>query len=476
MNISMKHVASVALLMAGLLAIPTEASAQRKKDKKAKDAPVEQVEATPAQPAEEEALPEITQECLVNVSLFTESAKNKQYADAVAPWYAVYETCPNANRAIYTRGEDILGWQISQAQTAEEKQVLKNRLMEMFDKRIKYFGNDSKYPTPYILGLKGLAYCEHFTEDALKLPAYEWLKQCIEGMNNHTQIKVINKFAELSNNLYKADPAKYGEQYIADYQICADLLAAIAANPNNRNANVANNAKDYIDNVFAASGAANCEQLDKLYGPTVQANVTNLEMLEKIMKLFKSVGCTNSEVYFAAAESAHKLQPTAESAAGCAAMSAKKGDYQATIAYYNEAFELSEDAQDKADYLYNNAVYTYQYLKQFSTARQYAYRSLEVIPDQGRCYMLIGLMYADTKQLYGNEVLDKTVYWVAVDKFIKARNVDPSVAEDANKMIRNYSKYFPSTEEVFFQPELGDGQKFTVGGWIGETTTCRASN
>ncbi len=415
---------------------------------------------------------EVSEECLVNISLFTESAKNKQYADAVAPWNAAYAECPSANRVIYTRGAEILGWQISQAQTEEEKTALKNKLMELYDNRIKYFGNDNKYPTPYILGLKALDYCEYFTEDALKLPAYGWLKESIEGMNNRSQLSVLNKFAELSNALYKADPAKYGEQYIADYQMVSDLLAMIAANPSNRNAQNAQKYKDYIDNIFAVSGAANCEKLEQLYTQYVHDNVGNLDALAKIMKLFSSVGCTDSQVYFTAAANAHKLQPTAESAAGCAAMSAKKGDYQAAIAYYDEAFELSEDAQDKADYLYNNAVYTYQNLRKFSDARQYLYRSLEVLPNQGRCYMLIGLMYAESKP-YDNPVLNKTVYWAACDKFIRARNVDPSVADEANKLIATYSKYFPTTEEIFFQPELGAGKSFTVGGWIGETTTCR---
>ncbi len=415
---------------------------------------------------------EVSEECLVNISLFNESAKNKQYADAVAPWNAVYAECPSANRAIYTRGADIIAWQISQAQTEDERIELKNKLMELYDNRIKYFGNDTKYPTPYVLGLKALDYCEYFTEDALKLPAYGWLKESIEGMNNRSQIKVLAKFAELSNNLYKSDPAMYGEQYIADYQMVSDLLAMIASNPSNRNAQTAQKQKDYIDNVFAVSGAANCEKLEQLYAAYVEDNIDDLEALEKIMKLFGSVGCTDSQVYFTAAANAHKLQPTAESAAGCAAMSAKKGEYAAAIAYYNEAFELSEDAQDKADYLYNNAVYTYQYLRKFSEARQYAYRSLEVVPDQGRCYMLIGLMYAESKP-YDNPVLNKTVYWAACDKFIRARNVDPSVAEEANKLIATYSKYFPTTEEIFFQPELGAGKSFMVGGWIGETTTCR---
>ena len=34
---------------------------------------------------------------------------------------------------------------------------------------------------------------------------------------------------------------------------------------------------------------------------------------------------------------------------------------------------------------------------------------------------------------------------------------------------------FPTREEIFDLPELQDGASFTVGGWIQETTTCRAA-
>ena len=203
-------------------------------------------------------------------------------------------------------------------------------------------------------------------------------------------------------------------------------------------------------------------------------NSGNLEMLGKVMKLYRHVGCTESDVYFAAAESSHKLQPTAESAAGCAAMSAKKGNYKDALAYYDQAAELAEDADDKANYLYNNAVYAFNNLSQYSVARQYARRSLEVKPDQGRCYLLIGLMYASSKP-FDDAVLNKSVFWAAVDKFVKAKTVDPSVTDEANKLINSYSKYFPTTEEIFFNAGAGmvKGKPYTVGGWIGETTICR---
>ena len=450
-------------------------SAQKvKKGKGDKKAQVETVQEAEKPAAVEEEVPVITEECIVNVSLFQQSAKNKQYADAVEPWYKVYNECPNANKAIYTRGPQIIAWQISQAQTEEEKAQLRNTLMEMYDKRIKWFGDDPKDPVAYILGQKGMDYCEFFTDDELKEPAYEWLKQSVEGMDAQSSINVVKRYVELSYGIYKSNPDKYAEQYIADYQKASDVLNRIANDPTSKFAANAKEYKDNIDAFFAASGAADCSKLDELYAQTVKDNADNLEMLGKIMKLYNRVGCKESEVYFAAAEQSHMLQPTAESAAGCAAMSAKKGDYKAAIDYYDQAASMAEDAEDKANYLYNNAVYCYDNLKQFSRARDYARKSLEVKADQGRCYLLIGLMYAASKP-YDDAVLNKTVYWVACDKFAKAKAVDPSVTEEANKLINSYSRYFPTTEEMFFNAAAGlvKGKSFTVGGWIGETTICR---
>ena len=43
-------------------------------------------------PAVIEEEPTITEECVMNVSLFHESVKNKMYADAYEPWWTVYTT------------------------------------------------------------------------------------------------------------------------------------------------------------------------------------------------------------------------------------------------------------------------------------------------------------------------------------------------------------------------------------------------
>jgi hypothetical protein len=84
-------------------------------------------------------------------------------------------------------------------------------------------------------------------------------------------------------------------------------------------------------------------------------------------------------------------------------------------------------------------------------------------------------MYAASAALCGNdEIGTRAGYWAAVDKFIKAKNVDPTVADEANTSISLYSAYFPTRERLFFN-DVKEGSSYTVGCWIGETTTVRAS-
>jgi tetratricopeptide (TPR) repeat protein len=465
------------LVVALAAAVPALACAKKPK-KVAEETPVV------AEPVVEEAEPTITEECVMNVSLFHEAVKNKMYADAYDPWWEVYSTCPNANKSIYTDGAKIVEALYQAASDPAEKERLANLAIQMQDKRIRFFGTDPKYPKDYILGEKGLAYLDFFGES--KLPeARECLQQSVVGMGAKSKVMVLVKLVDVSYALYKQDPNGRAEQFIADYELASNALGEQAGDTSNKNAEIAGKQKDYVDNIFAISGAADCSKLDEIYAAAVKDNISNLDMLQKIAKLYKRVRCTESDVYFAACEAAHKLQPTQESAAGCASMSAKKGDYEGAIAYYDQAIKLAmveDELEDVADYQYNAAFYCFNNLKRYQDARKYALASIATLnglgqnKGQGRCYIIIGMAYAATR-LHGNDakgtILNKTVYWAAVDKFIKAKQVDPSVEAQASEFISTYSRYFPTKEERFDLPGEFSGSTYFVGGWIGETTNIR---
>ena len=65
------------------------------------------------------------------------------------------------------------------------------------------------------------------------------------------------------------------------------------------------------------------------------------------------------------------------------------------------------------------------------------------------------------------------MYWAAVDKFIKAKTVEPDLTDEANKFIDAYRPFFPDKETIFFYG-LKEGDTYTVECWINEKTTVRA--
>ena len=80
-----------------------------------------------------------------NLQIFTFYGKQKQYAEALPAWEIVYKEAPASSTEIYRLGVQILKWQINSTNDAAKKADYFNQLMKLFDDRIVYFGNDSKY-------------------------------------------------------------------------------------------------------------------------------------------------------------------------------------------------------------------------------------------------------------------------------------------------------------------------------------------
>jgi tetratricopeptide (TPR) repeat protein len=380
----------------------------------------------------------------------------------------VYENCPTANRAIYTYGEKILEWKIANEQDATKKQAFIDKAIELYDKWVKYKA-DATYPKGRILGRKACTYINY--NEGTKIVAYNWLKESVTTQGEKSELNALQQFVIVSYEKYKAD-ASFAEQFINDYLTVSEIADAKAKNPEEKNKAAYATVKTNSDALFLASGVADCATLDNIFKLKVEENSTNVDYLNTILSCYRRLRCNESSVFFKASEFAHKISPTAESANGCAEMSYKNEKYDEAIAYYEEAVKLATDVLQKSDYQFKMAQICSK-LNRYSKAREYARLALSNNPNDGRPYLLIGSLYAQSK-IYDDATLQKTVYWVAVDKFEQAKRVDPeNCTEDANRMISTYKKYYPSKEEVFMHPDLQHGKTFRVEGWIGESTVCR---
>lgn len=414
---------------------------------------------------------EVTTKCNLNNSLFFEYAKNNNYADALAPWEALYADCPELSRNIYKYGILIVKWQIENEKDPVKKELLVDKLMGVYDNRIKYFGNDANIPTPRIYGLKAIDYITYSKKDPLQKKAYEWLEKSIDGLGFSTDAHFLQYFIILSTEIYKKDPS-HADKLISDYIKVDEVLSKNISSEDTQIAVLYTQVKNSTDALFIQSGVANCDKLDEIYKKKVEENKGKIDYLNTVINLYKKVKCNASNVYFSAAVYAHKLAPTTESAIACAEMSYTKKDYAKAVEYYENATKLEPENLKKADIQLNIAKIYYSDMKSFSKAREYARSAIEFNPNFGEAYILIGNMYAQSN-IYDDPVLSKTIYWVAVDKFEKARQVDPSIASKATGLVATYSRYFPADNDIFMHPDLEKGKPFTVGGWIGETTICR---
>ena len=118
-------------------------------------------------------------------------------------------------------------------------------------------------------------------------------------------------------------------------------------------------------------------------------------------------------------------------------------------------------------------------MKQYSQARECAYKILKKNPTNGRAYILIGDLYAHSG--CSTEV-PGAANWAAADKYSKAMSVaaatkdvdekQQKVYDEAQQKLSQVSARFPKAE-TYFQRGLQKGQTIRVECWINETTVVR---
>ena len=417
--------------------------------------------------------------CIPNSSVSHEAVKAGNFKEAYAPWKIVLETCPLLRYYTYTDGFKLLKGLLAEnpdRNSADYKKYYED-LMNLHDLRIEYIpqflAKGTKLPTTVkdALGAKALDYIQYCPAGMDANQAYAWLKESLEGEKGNSSANVMHYFLEMSMQVLKGDQ-NHKEQFIKDYLFdveCAD--AAIAASTKASRKAKYEGVRGNLDALFINSGAASCEALQNIYGPKIDANKENLEVLKEIVHIMTIMGCKDSDAYLEASFYAYKMEPSVDAAIGCAAMCFKKGQYDDCAKYFNEALEQETDDIRKADICYK-AANVMAAAKRPSTAKSYILKAVSLNPEFGEPYILLASLYAGNIRWSDEPILNKCVFYAAVDKLQKAKAVDPNLAEEANKLIGTYSAYYPEAKDLFM---LGykAGDRLTIGGWINETTTIR---
>lgn len=416
--------------------------------------------------------------CVMKISLYREFYKqwrNSEYSntavnDAIRHWRWVFFNCPLGTENTYLDGVKMYSHFIKESQEGARREKLIDTLMMIYAQRLEYFPNHyrtGKSQEGNILGRKGVDLLQ-WRPDAWE-EVYYLLKRSVDLDGNQAQSAVIVYYFRVA--LQMVDQGKIGTDVLVDLfdQLIAIVEYNILKNPGEK-ADF-ENVRNYLEAAFEPY--ASCEDLIRVYSKKFEEQGDDVELLRKITQMLDKKNCTDDPLYFDVTVRLYELVPDPTSAYLIGRMLYKKSEYSEAAEYLQQATEMA-DTNSRAD-CYLLLADVYRNLRNYPRSRSCAYKTAELRPGDGNPYILIGDLYASSANDCGDdEIGKKAAFWAAVDKYYKAKSIDPSVEQLAIDRINTYSAAFPTVERIFFH-DLKEGESYNVGCWINETTTVRAA-
>ncbi len=413
---------------------------------------------------------------------FKDAFKAKNYDESYGYWTVIFKEFPTLHSSVYSAGMKIVKIKLKQVEgDSIATSLWRDTLMQVYDQAILFY---PKYKG-YYLGQKATDYyafniegteLNYDTSKTYMQDNYAMFMEAIEISGDKTSPRTFYYAMMLTAYQFQLHMIKDTTVVIDNYMNFSSTLDIIKSNQETpeRIANVQKIA-GIVDKIFfSLEGVATCEVMIGAFQPQFDATPEDTDLLKKILVVLAKKDCTDSELFINAAVNLDSLEPSASSAARIAMLYIIKSKYEGALSYYEKAIEQETVDTVKAQY-YFEAAKVAKELKKWSLSREYCEEAIKLKPNFGKPHLLISSLYASTAGSCGSDAVEiALVYCLAVDKCIKAKTVDPSITKEANSLIGTYSSRYPNFADAFqHNPPINEGQSFTVGGWIGRTTTVR---
>ena len=395
-------------------------------------------------------------ECIKYLSYYTEYYKQKNYDSAIPNWRQAYKLCPPTSRyTMLSNGTTLVKRLIQQnSKNPIYRDALIDTLMTIYDQRVEFW---PKYATSS-LNNKALDVYNFMKKEPVKM--YQILTDVISINKDQTTPNIFLFQMNTAVDLYK-DGLLDTETVINVYETATKYLGEATPKNETEKANIDKTVGD-IENLFISSQVASCENLLALFGPRYEADPQNLDLAKNIVKMMSVTdGCTDNDLFLNAVTTMYTLEPSYNSAYFLYKLYSSRADVDNAVKYMEEAIAAEEsDSEQDASYCFELAAFCYKNGKN-AKAIESAQKAVELSDAfDGKAYMLMGTLWGSLV-CTGNDIETRAKYWVAVDYMNKAKNADPTLAEDANNYIKQYSAYSPQTAEAFMY-DVTDGQSYTV--------------
>ena len=414
---------------------------------------------------------------LGDYTMYEQFYRQNDYKSALPHWRTLYSKYPKSSINLYLHGVNMYSSLFDQATDQTVKNAYIDTLMQIYDQRIKYFEQKGN-----VLGRKGTDFLkyrlldENISDDDLRTAlkkGYMDLKESIDLEKDQSDMAVVVVFMQATKRLFRINELPKND-VVENYNIVSKIVSAnLSKEPNNEKFTTS---KVLVDETFLTSGAADCDALLALYTPQFATISQDADALKNMLRVLNNQNCTDGELFAKASEGLYALDPSPEAAFNMARLFMKRKQFPRAKEYYQNAINSETDKELLAKYYFELAAFTLTEEKNLQQARNYAKKSIDNNPNMGRAYMLIGDIYAQSAPSHSSDDFERrSVYWLVVDYYEKAKRADSEVFNDANNRIATYRQHFPDQESLFFGGYT-NGQSVKVGGWINETTQARVKN
>jgi tetratricopeptide (TPR) repeat protein len=407
--------------------------------------------------------------------IYRDFIRYKKYMEALPYWREAYTYAPAADgkrQTHYEDGIDIYEYIISTSLSDTGKRIYLDSIFDLYDKMGDCYHQGDE---GYIAGRKGFDLYYKYRDFIKNDEIFSYFTKALDTDQLETQSFVINPFTALLVEMFRAK--QISQDVAVKYaRLILDICEHRIDDEEDGWPVVVGYAPVQLEAFETVRGFYDCEYYKDKYFEPVDLTTVDCEEIFLIATQLKYGGCDieSPELIALGAEYSKRCRVGPSPLLSEARTALEEDRYRDAIELYLEYLEDLDDSDRLAQFNLRISKIYYGHVRDFRKAREYAYKALKYRPNWGEPYIVIGKLYASSGPLCGpgRGWDSQIVTWPAIDKFRKAKAVDPSVAAEANKWIAYYQKYMPSVEDIF-QRQLKAGDAFKVGCWIQENTTIR---
>lgn len=401
--------------------------------------------------------PEQRKENILASTFLKEELANRNYPQATKYLQQLLQNCPAASENTFVRGVTLYKNKINRAKSLAEKNVYVDSLLLLYDLRLQHFADHPKRGKAYILDRKAREHLTYREGDREGIRAdFETALAAQTEVNGAASPELVAIYFKNLCDDYKNDIVD-AMTIVNVYDKYSPLFASVDESQAE--------SKSQFETCFSTSGAASCENLQKIFEPRIAANPSDEALLANVYGLLAKANC-ESDFFLTVAEAYYGVKPQSSVAMMLAQVFQAKKNFDKAKQYLREALANETVGEEREKLLVRIGILEMT-ANNFAVAAKSFNEALNVdeTDDDGLALYFLAQCYVAGSGDCGSELSKHAVYWIGYDYLQKALPLlevtDASLAENAKKLANSYRSVFPTAEECFFA-ELKEGATYTI--------------